>query len=473
MPQVDAGHNWHLVLEDREQVIAALQRGECDGILPAAVGFFDEFGQFCLELGLPQVLAKLPDPRRRRSIPAFLFATILVHKALFRLRSLRLTSRVLFRSPDVLRRLGFNWREIHEGFYRNGEQKPFNEEALADYVAGLTPAQLLRHQLQVARHLRRELPELFTDGVFALDCCDVRVPAGHFQRPEQHRKACVLSLRYGGHALPLIWRFVSDRTADVVAGRALLKAAVQALGKGTIRLLLPDRGFLDGKWMGQLKRDHGIDTVIGVREDMDIFTDVLGLAELHQHEWESAEPPKLHSKPLPERCILGVRQLSTWEAYKGPLNACLIRDAYPDKTLQQVAVSTDTTMTAAQIHAHKRQRWELEESFMEFARYWNVDHLGSCRPMVYAAQVHFTFLAFTLLFVFAARRDSPTGRLAAVVPMLVPSRELVVYWRGYYAILRPSELLATILEHADAWQANRERLMEALRYCEGPPRGPP
>jgi hypothetical protein len=72
---------------------------------------------------------------------------------------------------------------MHEGFYRNGEQKPFNEEALADYFAALTPGQLCRHQLQMARYLQRELPELFTEGIFALDCCDVRVPAGHFQRP--------------------------------------------------------------------------------------------------------------------------------------------------------------------------------------------------------------------------------------------------------------------------------------------------
>ena len=93
--------------------------------------------------------------------------------------------------------------------------------------------------------------------------------------------------------------------------------------------------------------------------------------------------------------------------------------------------------------------------------------------MVYAAQVHFTLLAFTLLFVFAARRDTPTGRLAAVMPMLVPSRELVVYWRQYFAILRPSELLTIVLEHVDAWQTNREPLLEALRHCEGPARGPP
>lgn len=83
---------WHLVLQDREKLIPALHRGECHGVLPAAVELFDELGQFCLELGLPELPAKLPDPRRRRSIPAFFFATILVHKAPFRLRSLRLTT---------------------------------------------------------------------------------------------------------------------------------------------------------------------------------------------------------------------------------------------------------------------------------------------------------------------------------------------------------------------------------------------
>jgi hypothetical protein len=466
-------HRWHLVLEDREKVIAALERGQCDGILPAGVEFFDEFGQFCLELGLPQLLAKLPDGRRRRSIPAFFFGTILVHKALFRLRSLRLTGKVLFRSPELLRRLGFNWRQIHHGFYSNGEQKPFNEEALADYFAGLTATQLFRHQVQVARHLQRQLPELFAEGTFALDCRDIRVPAGHFKRREKHYKLCVLSVRYRGHAVPVLWRFVRAHMADVRVGKQVVKAAVRAFGAGVVRLLLPDRGFLDGGWMKQLKEQHGVDTVIGVRRDMLIFEDLMGLALLHEDEWQVAKPPKLHQKPLPKRFILGINELTTWEAYDGPLNACLIRDEYADRTVYQAAVSTDTSMTAAHIHRRKRERWELEETFMEFARYWNVDALGSCRAMVYAAQVHFTLLAFTLLFVFAAQRDSAAGRLAALGSMMVPSQKLVVYWRQYFSVLRPSQLLSIILDHLEAWQANRERLLEALRFCEGPPRGPP
>ena len=90
---------------------------------------------------------------------------------------------------------------------------------------------------------------------------------------------------------------------------------------------------------------------------------------------------------------------------------------------------------------------------------------GSCRHRVYLAQVYFTFLAYALLAVFAARE----GELPGPPTSTLPGRELVVYWGPYYAILLPSELLAIVLDHYPAWQANRSRLLEALRYCEGRP----
>ena len=136
---VASADNWELVVENREAVIAALERRECEGILPATEDFLDEFGDFCLDIGRPALLEQLPDPRERRSLPACFFGNFLLHKALLRVPSLQQATRVLFRSPAVLRRWGFNWRQTHEGFYSNGAVKPFNEETLADFLAALFP----------------------------------------------------------------------------------------------------------------------------------------------------------------------------------------------------------------------------------------------------------------------------------------------------------------------------------------------
>ncbi len=99
---------------------------------------------------------------------------------------------------------------------------------------------------------------------------------------------------------------------------------------------------------------------------------------------------------------------------------------------------------------------------MELTRYWNIDDLGSCRHEVYLAQVYFALLAYALLRVFADRQEDNPPDTA-----LTPGRELVVYWHDCYAILLPSELFEIVFAHFDRWRADQQRLLEALRYCEG------
>jgi len=45
----------------------------------------------------------------------------------------------------------------------------------------------------------------------------------------------------------------------------------------------------------------------------------------------------------------------------------------------------------------------------------------------------------------------------------------VVYWHDCYAILLPSELFEIVFANFDRWRANQQRLLEAIRYCEGRP----
>lgn len=470
MAHSKSGESWQLVLENREQVIAALERGECEGILPAASGLFDDFASFCGEIGLLELLSRLPDERERRSIPACFFGNLLVHKALFRIPTLTQATRVLFHSPDTLRRLGFNWRQIQEGFYSNGERKPFNEEALADFFAGIGRQRLWKYQLQVLGELLKRCPELLGGGTLTMDCVTVTVPAGHFKREGGQYKACVLSGYREGRIYPLLCLFGGEHESDLVLGKRMMKAAAKLLapkpGEAKRELLL-DRGFIDGAWIGELK-EQGFEVVIGARSDMNIYEDLVGLSRLPRTKWQRVDPPKYHERERPKRYVTGFKELKTWEACPVPLSGVVIRDEYTDHTSYQVVVSTDERLSATQLHACHRARWEIEEAFMALTRYWNIDELGSCRHPVYLAQVYFTLLAYALLGVFADRQAAEP----LLPPLaLFPGRELVVYHGAHYAILLPSELFQIVFTHFDAWRANQEKLLEALRHCEG--RAPP
>ena len=459
---VSTSDNWELVSENREAVIAALERGECDGILPAAEEFLDEFADFCLEIGLPALLDKLPDPRERRSIPACFFGNLLVYKALLRIPSLQQATRVLFRSPAVLRRMGFNWHESHQGFYVNGAVKPFNEEALADFFAQFSLEQLWDYQLAILPELLAACPELLGAGTLVLDSITVTVPAGHRGRAGGQYKVCVLSAADRGQIFPLLCLFAPPHENDLTLGKKVLEAALPLLPERPRHLLL-DRGFLDGAWIGELAA-QGLTVVMGVRSDMHIYEDMLGLSRLPGTRWERVSPPKLHGQPRPVRHVTGCAGVETWSRCPVPLSAAVIRDDFPDGPRRhQVVVSTAPAMSAKALHNWARQRWQIEEAFMALTRYWNLDQLGSCRHPVYLAQVLFTFLAYALLAAFVARDaelDGPPG------PRL-PGRELVIYWGPYYAILLPSELFTIVFDHLPAWQANRAQWVEAMRYCEG------
>jgi hypothetical protein len=476
VPACEVGANWSLVTEDRAAVIAALARGECDGLVPAAGEFMDGFAEFLHDHGVLGFFERFPDGRRRRSIGPEFFCNVLLHKALFRLPSLAQIGPVLFHSPDVLRRLGFNLRQVNEGFYEGTGQRPFDPEALADFFDRLQPAQLEQHQLALSAHLLQRCSELRESGTAVLDATTVTVPPGHRQRPGGQVKACVLSLRAADHLLPLLWDYTRrgpGEDGDLTQGKQLLAAATQAWGEGVIRRLLVDRGFIDGAWVSELKT-AGLDTVIGLRNDMDLYEDMLGLARLDDVQWLPASPPKLHDPSArPKRELCPLRDLETWTACKVPLQGLVIRDTYSDRVQYQCLVTTDLDLTAHELHAYNRDRWAIEESFMDLTRYWGLDDLGSCRLPVATAQIHFIFLAYALLHLFA-HEQAQQAEARPQKPVILPGREITCYWRGHYAILLPSQLFTIVLDHYQAWLANRDQLIAAMRFCEGhpPPRAP-
>jgi hypothetical protein len=72
---------------------------------------------------------------------------------------------------------------------------------------------------------------------------------------------------------------------------------VAAVGKGVIRHLILDRGFIDGAAIGRAKAEHGIDTTIGVRSNTDIYRDAAGIASLPETAWQNHTRPSAAVEP--------------------------------------------------------------------------------------------------------------------------------------------------------------------------------
>jgi len=450
---------WSVVVRDQEAVLAGLERGECDGILPDEWLDADNLVQTALDEGFLDWFDDFPDRRRRRSVDKRLFCRVLLCGRLVDSPSIADTGRVIFHSATLLDKLGFNFRMIREGGTRTGDYRPFDEEALEDFFATLGADDYLAHQVALSGKLRQH--PLLQGTVWVLDCRDTKVPNGH-HHAERHHKACVLSVCGRGGPQPVLWNFgPAPEMGDLSLARPLVAAAVKAWGAGAIRWLILDAGFVDGAWLRELKA-QGIDCILRIRDGMDNYQAALRAAERTAAQaWKKVALPKRHRhRELPlKREILGLTDQPGWETLQLAVALCLVRDTYADKVVYWLLVSTDAQQSAAEIYAAFRLRWGIEESFMALARYHGLNEIYACRPGLALAIIHFSLLAYTL---------RALCRLAAAAGRVRPrTKYLIVYWAGYYALLHASQVLEKIFDHWQTWESRREEVLQTLRYCEG------
>ena len=88
---------------------------------------------------------------------------------------------------------------------------------------------------------------------------------------------------------PVAVHITTANDADSPMLLEMVKRGVSNLGEGKIKVVLADRGFIDGQQMYQIKFNMGIDFVIPARKNMDIWTCMTGLRDDNEgniEEWE-------------------------------------------------------------------------------------------------------------------------------------------------------------------------------------------
>ncbi len=331
---------WQIFWENRAAVLEALERGHCDGILPAARGFFDHFAQFLDEHHILRHLEDFPDKRQRRSIPAFFFCHSLLDKPLVQIERLNHLPDVLFRSPQVMRQLGFNARQISAGFYEHAGQKPFDIEALCDFFAASTDEDYLAHQQRVLKQMVVEWPGVWASGKLVMDSMIFTTAPGAHGLAAGRYKVGVLALWRDEVVWPVLWKFGEKHASDHTLGQSLSAAALEILGE-RMKHLVVDRGFLDGEWIAGLY-ERGVRVTIGLKEKMEALADLLGLSRLPAVVWEEVEAPHHHAPVKPKREVTA-NSLASWESCQAPLSGCLIRDTYPAEVVYQARAGDGRT----------------------------------------------------------------------------------------------------------------------------------
>ena len=121
-------------------------------------------------------------------------------------------------------------------------------------------------------------------------------------------------------------RVVRARTHESPVLYEMVERFVQAAGRGVMKLLILDRGFLDGEAIGECHRKHRVEVLIPLKKNMDLYADALGLAQSPQARWR-IYPPRLllhHRRRAPSR-LRSARRSAVAPSKNAALLLCLLR----------------------------------------------------------------------------------------------------------------------------------------------------
>ncbi len=282
----------------------------------------------------------------------------------------------------------------------------------------------------------------------------------------------------------------------------LVDGFVKAVDRGWMKVLMIDRGLIDGPNMGRLKTAFHIDTIVPLKKNMNAYQDILGLTRLKDFPWESYPAPYATRRdqtdrpkhptlvkreltrqqtlakkkglpppqPLPQpRTLLGIaRGVTSWTDCPVPLTVVINREIDKEGTVDDwVLATTCSSFGAGQVRSNYTLRTAIEERHRQYKCFWDLAHMTSRKFSLVVSQVLFVLLAYTLLqgHLFLRQRQEMNSRTRGrVFQLLNPALEVVaVYYQQRFCLLSLGEF-ATILLDLD--EEARARLRPKMKQIQ-------
>lgn len=300
------------------------------------------------------------------------------------------------------------------------------------------------------------------------------------------------------HEAPLLYR--------------LVEGFVEHHGRGIMKRLILDRGLLDGAQIGRCKREWGIDVLIPARKNMDIYQDVLGLAEAGMLSFKPWVPPVASVKPIPvhrpeslqkreearQRTlarkkaqnpppdppdpskvrvrseIAAVSRVETFSSCPVPLDVLVNRESYADGHVDYwMLLDTAPIRDPARTRQEYGLRPMIEERHRQLKCFSDLESFSSRTFPLVVNQVVFILLTYSLLQWFLlriGRKELNPKTQTRALDLLRPTLTvIVIYYKNYMALLTPlehQELVLTLEEPArKKILAKTRRLRRSLAHA--------
>ncbi|MGH7771223.1 MAG: transposase [Candidatus Binatia bacterium] len=275
----------------------------------------------------------------------------------------------------------------------------------------------------------------------------------------------------------------------------LVEQFVEFHGKKVMKRLILDRGFLDGSSIGRCKQTWGIDVLIPAKSNMDIFADVVGLAEAGRLSFQPWVRPAPDTKPIPVHRPESIRKreearqrtlakrkaeaqaegqtppanktlirseaatvmaLKTFSTCPVPLNAIVNREVYADGHHDYwVLLDTAPVTNPGQGRLDYTLRTTIEERHRQLKCFSDLEAFTARAFSLIVNQVVFVLLTYSLLQWFLLRIGrkelNPKTRTRTLELLRPTTTTILIYYQHYVAYLTPlqhQELVLTLGEPA-------------------------
>jgi hypothetical protein len=286
---------WIIYEENKAKVIRDIRDGRMDYVDLSSWGFLDRFFAFLMAAKFFEFCASsYPSPRVKVEIPPwFLLASAIQMKLHSENAYLKL--KAILRSGSILGRLGFNIGLKDGGFnYKNRNQRltPIDQDTARKYFRDSNPDKLQRwFNVDIARWLKGQRA-FDRSGIFILDRSLIPLPDN-----PNYEKASYLPIDDDGNYIDLTKLSADERKklkpkpcysltsllhaggdedyfiyaaahvgpgseSGLIEGEKLIDGFMDNLGRGIIKLLIMDKGFIDGPMIKRFKKDYGIDVIV-------------------------------------------------------------------------------------------------------------------------------------------------------------------------------------------------------------------
>ncbi len=445
-------HAFRHLTRDQQEVARRLSAGHVDLVTVTGWSFVASFLAFLDQLEYHVLLDLEGRGFLRVMIPLARLIMTYHLKILLAIPSMNLVPTKLFREIALLQLIGYTTTQIRSGFCQRGTLAvgPMHKNTLADAVDKLTAEEL---ELLLNGTAKRLVAHGFfakSKGCFALDASDLPTTAkyaGAGMVTKTHQKLTkdkqlveIAEYVYGFQVfvvyevhlrLIVAAKVVPIQERETRHTLDLVHQAIRNLGPGILRVLVVDRGFLDGADLWTLKQTLGIDFVVPSKAKMRVTTDAQALARQEADResifWAERVGVLKSGKDGRERpegqvTVVGVADLTSFDQYGNadhaqganrkdfvgnPLNALVVLswqgEAHPLGEEKVFLTSLPISSPLAILDLYDLRSLIENTAFRELKQGWCLENYPKKTEEAVRSHVVLTLLTFTLANAFSTQ----------------------------------------------------------------------